>query len=658
LTRVEHSLRETDISVEGLFQEEPSLEDYWEQLNQRFGDTGRMILVLNASCILPEGGWARFPRAHFSAGAVCFPLSVRSGLSSIFQSPEHDPGLDPSALDCWLNRFANNALLELPAPSGLSGLLAPSRRDGPLSYQLTDAVFVDDRDLAPMPVSPHIALAYRQAMLERHPLTGLRHAMTEVSKRSENPPADLKPNAPVRLHVSHGWGGGLAAWIEDFVGADTEARSLILRPIGDRSAFGQTLALYDADTPQVPVLSRTFATPIVSTQIQHCEYKQFLEEIVETYGVDAVFVSSLIGHAMEVLDTGLPTIFVLHNFFPTCPAILATFDGPCESCSPARMEDCFANNELQKFFLVESPQHWHAIRTAFAEHLRMQSLRIVAPSASVLARFAQILGNAEPLDGRVIPHGLPAPRANALIDCRRISSTDDATLTVLVLGGQEAHKGGALAAKLVELLLMQGNIQLVLLGFGDSLGSRALPDNVTVIDSYAAKELPGLIRQYAPDVGLLLSTVPETFSYTLSELQAAGIPPIATRLGAFVERIVDGRTGWLVEPTVECVSAQLLAISQNREALDQVRQRVQSSEPRDAGQMVNDYTELLPVTAKFARARPRDAALPSMSQQELFLVDPQARYLDALRAFYRYSLRKASQSPRVPPFLRAWISGR
>ena len=46
-------------------------------------------------------------------------------------------------------------------------------------------------------------------------------------------------------------------------------------------------------------------------------------------------------------------------------------------------------------------------------------------------------------------------------------------------------------------------------------------------------------------LAMSVSIVPETFSYTLSELWAAGIPVLATRLGAFGDRIVDGENGWL-----------------------------------------------------------------------------------------------------------------
>ena len=43
-------------------------------------------------------------------------------------------------------------------------------------------------------------------------------------------------------------------------------------------------------------------------------------------------------------------------------------------------------------------------------------------------------------------------------------------------------------------------------------------------------------------------------SYTLSEMQYMNIPVIATRVGSLAERVADGETGWLIEPTAEAYS--------------------------------------------------------------------------------------------------------
>jgi hypothetical protein len=176
-----------------------------------------------------------------------------------------------------------------------------------------------------------------------------------------------------------------------------------------------------------------------------------------------------------------------------------------------------------------------------------------------------------------------------------------------------------------------------------------------VIDSYRKEELGEILRRFRPDLGLLLSTVPETFSYTLSELQAAGIPTVASRLGAFVERILHGETGWLVAPNVSSVAEQILELRDDRSQLEHVRQRLKTLSLRSVEQMVGDYIELLPLYTQVAKERPKHSALMAMSSEGPLLVDPEARFMDALWAFYRYALRKASLSPRIPAALRARI---
>ena len=44
---------------------------------------------------------------------------------------------------------------------------------------------------------------------------------------------------------------------------------------------------------------------------------------------------------------------------------------------------------------------------------------------------------------------------------------------------------------------------------------------------------------------------PETYSYTLSAALTAGLPVVATRIGAFPERLADRPLTWVVEPTLD-----------------------------------------------------------------------------------------------------------
>ncbi len=72
-----------------------------------------------------------------------------------------------------------------------------------------------------------------------------------------------------------------------------------------------------------------------------------------------------------------------------------------------------------------------------------------------------------------------------------------------------------------------------------------------MIPSYDRGGLCRLVEEVSPDVGLLLSVFPETFSYTLHELQMLGIPPVATRIGSFADWIDHGENGFLADPRPE-----------------------------------------------------------------------------------------------------------
>lgn len=401
----------------------------------------------------------------------------------------------------------------------------------------------------------------------------------------------LRDNQPVRLHIAHSWGGGLERWIRDFCLTDTECNNLVLKSVGVPGTPGQFLWLYSYSDEQETVLQRwELQPPIATTAIAHAEYCLALADIVDRYAVRGILVSSLIGHSLDVLETGLETAVICHDYYPFCPAINIYFDGICSQCDRSDLDRCQQHNPFNRFLPGALPAVWSDIRQYFRESIVQHQIPLVMPSQSVRTHLTQLDPAFSDARFRCIPHGVnwsvpPLPN-------RRDSS--DQKLRVLVLGSLALHKGRdlllALAPQIADIA------EFYLLGYGQEGTALSDLSNVTAVsESYRPTDLAEKVAQIQPDLGLLLSIWPETFSYTLSELQILGIPTLATRTGSFAERIVDGDTGFLAEVHPEAVAEKLRSIAAKPDVIDRIAEKLRALNHKTVEAMLEEYRELLPL---------------------------------------------------------------
>ena len=169
----------------------------------------------------------------------------------------------------------------------------------------------------------------------------------------------------------------------------------------------------------------------------------------------------------------------------------------------------------------------------------------------------------------------------------------DRRLHILILGRLSQPKGGLLLEYILPALLSFANLTLA--GCGDHGDPYTKNSRITVIPEYERDKLPDLIRELQPDVGLLLSVVPETFSYTLAELQSLAVPTVATCLGSFADRIQDGVTGFLCPPEPQPIIARLKSLAADRRSLLQIHETLKTIGERSVKDMLNDYAALSPI---------------------------------------------------------------
>jgi glycosyltransferase involved in cell wall biosynthesis len=128
---------------------------------------------------------------------------------------------------------------------------------------------------------------------------------------------------------------------------------------------------------------------------------------------------------------------------------------------------------------------------------------------------------------------------------------------VLVPGRLKGGKGERLLDALLPIAPRE--IDWTFAGGGESAARFAGRTRGRVIDDYRVEDLPGIVADVDPDLALLPSLLPETFGYVLSEMHALGVPVLASRLGAYGERI-DTPTNGLpaVAPEAAAFAAALV----------------------------------------------------------------------------------------------------
>lgn len=398
-------------------------------------------------------------------------------------------------------------------------------------------------------------------------------------------------NQGVLLHVSHSWGGGTDRWITDFAAADRSFWNLVLRSRTSRNHAAVRLELIDPVDDGNIILAWDLAEPIKTCAIAHDEYRDILALLIEGLQPSAIIVSSLIGHSLEVLDCSPPTCLILHDLFPFCPALFGSFGKECVRCEVDDLTRCLESNSLNVFWNSGPAQQWVALRRAYSERLRRGRLRLAAPSRSVVKHYAALFPAIAERPVEIIPHAQDfapcpnGPRPDVP------SKSELGRLRVLVPGRLLPHKG----LRLLEEILphVADFADVLLIGCGDfGLPFEHMP-HVELVRDYDHNQLAGVVAAFAPDCALLLSLLPETFSYTLSEMHALAIPVVATRLGAFRERIEHGRTGFLVDPDRNEIEALMRHFARDKRPLFSVAEVLRGRAVRLAETMVCAYVALL-----------------------------------------------------------------
>ena len=241
----------------------------------------------------------------------------------------------------------------------------------------------------------------------------------------------------------------------------------------------------------------------------------------------------------------LPVVFSFHDFYVLCPtAHLIDEEGTfcAGTCTPGP-GDCPVDKKIFKKGISHLKHAFVHQHRESMNHALIRCDAYIAPSHATVERLVESLESIGAGDINVVGHGHDLGRRSLAVN-----PPSDGPVKIVCLGNLNEAKGIRLIGKLLEMNAANGQVfEFHFLGGLPGRFKTELAGGV-FHGPYQRHECLERLSGIAPSFSLLASVCEETFSYTLSESWAAGLPVFASNRGALKERIELHGGGWLFDP--------------------------------------------------------------------------------------------------------------
>lgn len=263
------------------------------------------------------------------------------------------------------------------------------------------------------------------------------------------------------------------------------------------------------------------------------EYYRILFRIVDDFKISFVHIHHLINHYFDVCDVlcdkKIKYMITLHDYYCQCPLINKIYKGEeyCGNPSTKQCNDCLYYIYKEKIDIQSWKENW--------ERLLQNSNYVITPSESTKYEILDVYKN---INITVIEHGIDIKKSESKLD------VNDEYNDIAFLGAIGIHKGSRILDRFIEDNMLN-NSKVHLFGITSSKINKC---NEHYIDhgAYTRDKLKELLQRNNIKLICLFSIWPETYSYTMTEAIACGIPVISYDFGAIAERIKKYNLGWVI----------------------------------------------------------------------------------------------------------------
>jgi GT2 family glycosyltransferase/glycosyltransferase involved in cell wall biosynthesis len=329
---------------------------------------------------------------------------------------------------------------------------------------------------------------------------------------------------PSVLMVSHQLGGGVKRHIDELVGRLGEMVNVLLL---SSSARGVGLSVPALPGHSILTLTGDRLDDLVAYLSTTKLHRVHVHHVAEL---------DLDLHAL-VQRMGLGFDLTVHDYFAICPQVNLLPEPQLAYCGepgPAGCNACIAKRPSYGAREILSWRRTHA-------RLLLEAERVLCPSEDVHARLVR---HGLARDAIVAPH---EPVTEPLWIVRPPPLSAGKPLRIALIGVLAPHKGESSVVQLAEAA-PSNEISLHLIGHAERDLPRGVAGRISVTGAYEEADRAGLLSSSKPHVVWFPAHWPETYSYTLSVAIEARLPIVATRIGAFPERLEGRPLTWLVDP--------------------------------------------------------------------------------------------------------------
>ena len=314
------------------------------------------------------------------------------------------------------------------------------------------------------------------------------------------------------------------------------------------------------------------------------KYRRMISEILDAFRIDKIHIHHMMGHFFDIVDVAkeknIYSIITLHDFYSLCPTINMLYmmekccidinnsEKDCAKCLSSKMG--INNNIINSW-----QKDWNLFLNKFD--------KIIVPSKNTQEYINKYYPKIK-ID--VIEHGIDLMKNNYE------NKINDEVFNVAFVGVMAKHKGG----QLLEELINHSDKKIKLHLFGKTEFSSLVKNKPNYIfhGRYNRQDLPRLLKDNNINLICSFSIWPETYSYTLQEEIASGVPVLSFDVGAVAERINKYNLGWTIPlgSDLNDIINKINEIRLNEKEFNEVLNSIKKYHIKTIDEMTSEYKEI------------------------------------------------------------------